>query len=230
MRSKEQQTPFEKEVLRAEKSAKVMMVSLMYMKQKLEDDDFPGAYLEAFDFADASEKLTLLARDLPSCTGNPQAQKMSEQVIADNMPIRIGFTKEGWFGVVIPSLLPKKQKGSVDYIRDALYKEMGNFFKGKNPVRYTDCYIVYRHIYKKDRPERRYRDHDNIEINAVTDIIALYVLFDDSPLCCSHLYCSAAGDENRTEIFVVPQSEIVKWILDVKSKDSKAVILYENLP
>ena len=97
---------------------------------------------------------------------------------------------------VIPTLLPKKQKGSVDYIRDYLYLAMGEFFRGKQPVRYTDCVLIFRHIYRHDRPERRYRDHDNIEVNAVTDVIALYVLFDDSPLHCSHYYCSAPGNDN----------------------------------
>ena len=229
MESKEQQSPYRKEITRAKKQLKIAMVSMMLLEEKFENGDIIGSYHDALDFADASEKLINLARQLPAYTGNPQALKATEQIMSENMPIRIGFTKEGWFGVVLPTLLPKKQKGSVDYIRDALYYAMEMFFKKKNPVRYTDCYIVYRHIYRRDRPERHCRDHDNIEINAITDIIALYVLFDDSAFRCSHLYCSAAGDENRTEVFIVPKKEITKWILDAETQQNKAVILYENL-
>jgi len=170
----------------------------------------------------------LTARQLPAYTGNPQAQKMTDQIIANNIPVRIGFTPEGWFAVIIPALLPKKQKGSADYIRGFLYPAMGEFFRGKQPVRYTDCVLIFRHIYQRDRPERRYRDHDNIEINMVADIIALYVLFDDSPLSCFHYYCSAPGDENKTEIFVVPKNEFAAWKTNVNMQENKTLILYEN--
>ena len=39
--------------------------------------------------------------------------------------------------------------------------------------------LVYRHVYDKDYPERNMRDHDNIEINQVTDIVALFTMVDD---------------------------------------------------
>jgi len=230
MKSTEQQSPFETEISRVEKQLEKISGALMLMKQKLHDGDLSGALDEAFDFTYKTEKLMLLARELPACTGHPQAQKMINQAIFESMPIRIGFTNEGWFGVVIPALLPKKEKGSVDYIRQPMYMAMDEFFKSRNRLRYTDCFLVYRHVYKRDRPERRYRDHDNIEINAVTDIIAFYVLYDDSPFHCSHLYCSAAGDENRTEIFVVPQAELKTWLAFNKTNGSKDVILHENIP
>ncbi|MCL2816249.1 MAG: DUF6100 family protein [Oscillospiraceae bacterium] len=230
MKITEQASPFKKEVLYAEKQLKKMQESMEAIKQNLEAGDIEGAYKKSFDFAAAAEKLTLISRQLPAYTGNPQAQKMSEKIITDNIPVRIGFTYEGWFGVIIPALLPKKQKGSVDYIREYLYLAMGEFFRGKPPVRYTDSVIIFRHIYQHNRPERHYRDHDNIEVNIVTDIIAHYVLFDDSPRHCSNYYCSAPGYENRTEVFVVPKSEFITWIADADTHKNKGVTLYENLP
>lgn len=230
MKNNNQQSPFEREIVRANKEFKKTQESLESMKQKMNNSDINGAYLDALNFADAAEKLTLTARQLPAYTGNPQALKKSEQIITDNVPVQMGFTPEGWFCVVIPALLPKKVKGSADYIRDIMYLSMGKFFRGKKPVRYTDCVMIFRHIYHRDRPERQYRDHDNIEVNMAADIVALYVLFDDSPLKCSHYYCSAPGNENRTEIFVVPQSEFGAWILDTKNNENKAVLLSESIP
>ena len=222
-------SPFRKEVLYADNLLNKAQKSMDVIKQNFSSNDIKGAYRAAFDFADVAEKLTLIARQLPAYTGNPQAQKTSEKVITDNIPVRMGFTIEGWFGVVIPELLPKKQKGSANYIRDYLYLAMGEFFHGKQPIRYTDCVIIFRHIYRRDRPERQYRDHDNIELNMVIDIIALYVLFDDSALRCWHHYCSAPGNENRTEVFVVPQSEYGTWITNAKTYANKAVVLHESL-
>ena len=79
---------------------------------------------------------------------------------------------------------------------------MQKFFDGKPPVRFTDCVMVFRHVYDQTHPERAMRDHDNIEVNMVSDIVALYVLPDDSPRVCTHYYCSAAGPEERTEIYI----------------------------
>ncbi|MCL2776247.1 MAG: DUF6100 family protein [Oscillospiraceae bacterium] len=186
MENKKQPSPFEKEILYADKQLQKTQESMEAMKQNIRNGDIEGAYSSALYFADAAEKLTLTARQLPAYTGNPQAQYLCERIAADNIPVRIGFTEEKWFSVVIPALLPKKQKGSVNYIRDFLYAAMSEFIRGKQPVRYTDCVLIFRHIYKRDRPEWQYRDHDNIEVNMVADIIALYTLFDDSPFHCSH--------------------------------------------
>jgi hypothetical protein len=197
------------------------------MEKRIQAGDAEGAFHAAFDFARISEQLTLTARQMPAYTYYPQANKAIEQHISESVPIKIGFTAEKWFCVSIPALLPKKEKGSAEYIRDNLYIALKNFWRSREPVYFTDCYIVFRHVYGRDRPERLMRDHDNIELNMAIDAIALYVLIDDSALRCNHLYCSKAGDENRTEIFVVPQDEIVAWIKSSKSYDGKGVNLYD---
>ena len=66
-----------------------------------------------------------------------------------------------------------------------------------------------------DRPERAYRDHDNIELNAVADAIAMFVMHDDAPLQCSHFYCSQRGEKEYTRVFVVPQKSFVAWLNDM---------------
>lgn len=71
------------------------------------------------------------------------------------------------------------------------------------------------------------RDHDNIETNMVTDILALYVLPDDHPAVCSHYYCSAAGSEDRTEVYVIPKHNFPMWMVEEKTLPDKGVKLYE---
>jgi hypothetical protein len=227
---KSKPNPFENEFACAATKYRKMQALIEAIRQKLQTGDIEDAYREALAFADESEKLTLIARQLPAYTGNPMASKMVGQIIEKNTGIHVGFTAKGWFAVTIPAILPKKAKsGSTEYIRDNMYQALSGFFSDKPPVRYSDCVIIFRHVYKRDRPERRYRDHDNIEINMAVDTIAHYVLMDDAPLRCSHYYCSVAGNENRTEIFVVPQREFGTWILDAKSYDGNGIILHEKL-
>jgi hypothetical protein len=127
-------------------------------------------------------------------------------------------------------LLPKKGKGSSAYIGDPLYPAMKHFWRDKPPVRYTHNVVVFRHVYDRERPERRYRDHDNTELGMVLDVVALYVMTDDSPLRCEHFYCSAPGSRERTEVYVVPQDEFMAWLTGKDDIPDEGVRLYENRP
>lgn len=182
----------------------------------------------ALDMEEVVEKSALLARALPAYTGSPSATQKVEEIIKSTVPVEIGFTEQGWFSVRLPFLLPKKGAGSTDYIRGFLYPAMRDFFKGKEPVKCSDCVVIYRHVYDRQRPERQYRDHDNYEINFVTDTVALYVMPDDNPLVCTHYYCSASSSLERTEVYIVPKADFKYWLDIESSMPDKGVLLYEN--
>ena len=187
-----------------------------------------GMYEAALRTEELSEETTLLTRSLPVYTGARLSQIEVEHRIAQAIPVEIGFTEEGWFSLRMPLLLPKKAEGSASYIRSFLYPAMKAFFYRVQPIRYPESVLIYRHVYDRDRRERQYRDHDNIELNMVTDIVALYVLPDDAPASCRHYYCSAAADTERTEVYVVPQNEFSLWLTMEKSMPDKGVMLHEN--
>ena len=56
----------------------------------------------------------------------------------------------------------------------------------------------------------------------------MYVMPDDGPATCAHYYLSAAGNAERTEIYVVPKSEFPLWLSHEKSIPQEGVKLYEN--
>lgn len=185
-------------------------------------------YSETLRFQTTMERTALLARNLPYFVWRKQARIDVIKNVLECVPHEIGFTKEGWFSLRLPMLLPKKNSGSVDYIREVTYPIMYNFFKDKDRVRFKDCVIIYRHVYGKEYPSMRMRDHDNIEVNQVTDIIALYLMPDDNPNVCNHYYMSARGSENRTEIYVVPKTDFVLWLNEEKNMEDKGVKLFET--
>ena len=157
-------------------------------------------------------KLFNLGNSLPAMSGDPAADNERNAIIAEEIPVEMGFTEEGWFLARIPMLLPKKDGGNVDHLRTMLYPAFRRYFN-ERPVdeKFSKCVLIYRHVYDQERSERQYRDHDNIELNFVTDTVALYVMEDDAPLKCEHFHCSAAGSEERTEVYVVPQTDFMKW-------------------
>ena len=182
-------------------------------------DEKTTAYTQALRLEEQSEKLVLLTRTLQAYTGAVRAQEDVENVVKHTVPVRIGFTEGGWFRLTIPGILPKKEKGSPNYIRGYLFPAMKAYFCEKEPVRYRDSVLIYCFVYDRERPERKMRDHDNIEINAVTDIVALYVLPDDSPRFTSLYMTSIAGEEDVTEVFVVPRKDFAKWIAVYEEND-----------
>ena len=213
---------------KVELAKRSMEAQMAYVRRFYQDADLQAAYDAALQLEEISEKLVLFTRRLPAYTGSPVAESAVENCMAESIPVEIGFTAEGWFALRIPALLPKKASGSADYVRSFLYPAMRRFFQAQPPVRYRDCVLVYRHVYGRDRPERRYRDHDNIEINMVSDIVALYVMPDDSPKVCSHYYCSVSGADDRTEVYVVPKEDFPLWLVTERAASDKGVKLYET--
>ncbi len=222
------ESSFIKVLDKVELAKRSMEAQMAYVRRFYQDADLQAAYEAALRLEEISEKLVLFTRRLPAYTGSPVAEAAVENCMAESIPVEIGFTAEGWFALRIPALLPKKASGSADYVRSFLYPAMRRFFQAQPPVRYRDCVLVYRHVYGRDRPERRYRDHDNIEVNMVSDIVALYVMPDDSPKVCSHYYCSVSGADDRTEVYVVPKEDFPLWLVTERAASDKGVKLYET--
>lgn len=169
------------------------------------------AYDMAMENVTEAEKLAVLYRQMPVRLGPPSAMCQVESATLQAVPIEIGFTEQGWFSLRLPRLPPKKAKGSSDYLRGILYPALTQYFHCHSISVIDPCVIIYRHVYDASIPERRYFDHDNIEVKFVTDAVALYVMKNDAPQNCCHIHCSAAGTEDRTEVYVVPASEFPQW-------------------
>ena len=182
----------------------------------------------AMRLEDTAERLTLTARELPVCTWKAGAKEDVENQYGEILNIKIGFTQTGLWAVILPLLLPKKEKGSANYIRQNLYTALSKYFKDKPYLKMRDVFIVYRHVYDERYSERKMRDHDNIEINMVNDCISTFVLEDDSPGICNHCYMSAVGCGERTEVYVVPKAKIQEWFDFEKTIPKGGGKLYEN--
>ena len=72
------------------------------------------------------------------------------------------------------------------------------------------------------------RDHDNVETYMISDMVAMYVLYDDCPYLCNNYDCTAEGDKERTEVYVVPKAEFLEWLEEEKRMPREGVKLYET--
>lgn len=176
---------------------------------------------------DLHEKACLKMRKFPSYLGNPNAMKEVQEIIDEVMNVEIGYTEQGWFCVRMPFLLPKKESGSSEYVKNMLYSPLSKFFKNKVRDVPKQAVLVYRHVYEESHPEKQMRDHDNIEINQVSDCIVLWAMGDDSPKYCEHFYMSARGDKSRTEVYVIPREEFGEFVKIRDNMPKEGVKLYD---
>lgn len=202
-----------KDVVVARRIFNQLNESLSRLEGLIEKDDRNGAIAETFEYEKFAERLCNNARLMPISTGMPKALKVVENTIIEENNCEICFTKQGWFKAIIPSILTRKEKGDPSWIRATFSSSMKRYFSDNDVKRITEkSIIIFRHCYSKDRKEREYRDHDNIEINAIVDMVALYVLVDDSPMKLKHFYCSSKEDIDKTEIFLVPEVDFIEWL------------------
>ena len=213
---------FKEQLQAAQRQLKKMQDALSLMLLFEDGKRYDLAYDMAFEFAYESEKLTMLAREIPAYTGHPGAKERMDAQVADVMPISIELTSEGWFKMVIPVLLPRKERGNQDYIRDNLYPTMKCFMEKRPPIRFEKSVIVFRHVYNRQRPERLYRNHDNIELNAVVNVVALYLLRSDGPKHLEHYYCAVCGEADSTEVYLIPQDDFDRFRVALKSSELDA--------
>ena len=175
----------------------------------------------------SSERSCLKMRKFPVYLGNLDAMKKVQEIIDSEMNVEVGYTEQGWFCVRMPFLLPKKESGSSEYVKNMLYSPLSKFFKNKVREVPKQAVLVYRHVYEESHPEKQMRDHDNIEINQVSDCIVLWAMEDDSPTYCEHFYMSARGDKSRTEVYVIPHDEFGEFVKIKDSMPKEGVKLYE---
>ena len=215
-----EKTYFQIQLDSAIKEAEKFLKKLNAVKTDYAEKRIDEALEKSVSAAKLSEAVTLKTRALPAYTGHPQAEAMVQKAVGEAVPVEIGFTEQGWLKIEMPILLPRKEKSSRSYIRGFLYPALEKFAFDRERIRYRNCVMIFHHVYDRNRPEREYRDHDNIELNTVVDAIAMFFLVDDTPLECRHYYCSAAGDGEKTEVYIVPRTEFQRW-LDMENDPPK---------
>lgn len=173
--------------------------------------DIDAALEKSYELLAQLESIALFARKAPLYLDGINGREKVGYIIAETSNVKVMFTKEGWLKVVLPLIPPKKGKGSTEYLRSMMYPPLQEFFCDKKPFGFDNAVIVFCHIYDKNTIKKRKCDHDNFELNFITDSLALFSLPDDGPDTCMNFHCSLKGDRDCTEVFVIPQSDFMEF-------------------
>ena len=139
----------------------------------------------------------------------PRAEVLCEAAQTQGIQVE---AEEHWYRIFLPGLLPKKKAGSCAFLTGPLSAALTEYGKWRPIRRLRRAVVCFRHLYSAGLPERMVRDHDNIEVKQVLDVIADHFLVDDNGLLCTNLYTSDMGDREGTEVYVMAPEYLGKWL------------------
>lgn len=121
--------------------------------------------------------------------------------------------ENGIIKIVLPCLLPKKNKRqSTEFIIDPLYFTLSRYADDHNLKRYKHCVVCFSHIYSENFPRRNIRDYDNLELKQFLDVIATFIMVDDTGLLIDAYNTTEIGKSNCTEISVMSKKCFPDWL------------------
>jgi len=115
--------------------------------------------------------------------------------------------------VTLPSLLPKRRnRKSVEFLLDPLHFYLSQYAGQNTLPKFRECVVCFSHTYSMELPARRVHDYDNMELKQILDVLASYLMVDDTGLLCDAYNTTEFGERDCTRIFVMPKSLFPAWL------------------
>ena len=129
--------------------------------------------------------------------------------------IGIGFSG-GILEVTAPVLVPHRKESYTDYLYKPLHIAFQQWCRkqkeeGKEVPEFQKCTVGCLHLYDRELPLGRVRDHDNMEEKHVLDVISNFFLVSDGGLHVDTCHITRMADRDATRIFVMDTGKFPSW-------------------
>ena len=134
-------------------------------------------------------------------------------VFSDNSQAAVvEITPEGWLAASLPGMMPRRDDADrsrflAGLLRDAIRRTVPEHDQPK----FRACVLVYEHIYDINR-NRRFIDHDNLELKHCQDVLEAAFLTNDTAALCSAFQCSHRREQDGTRIWILPPEQFPEWL------------------
>ena len=126
---------------------------------------------------------------------------------------------DGVLEITLPCLLPKKkQRQSTEFLLDPLYFTMSQYADSHMLPMFKHCVVCFSHIYSQELPANRIRDYDNLEMKQLLDVLATFIMEDDTGLLVDAYNTTELGDTECTCISVMDKSRFPRWLEERESR------------
>lgn len=194
------------------------LTNALYAMNTTDIQRYPDNYeVLSTDAALRAEKVTCRLRHLIySSTAVKKADYLASAATAQGIKVRY---EDGVFEVTLPGMLPKrKQWQSAEYLLDSLEAALSQYARGHPLPHFEHCVIAFSLIYNRDLPERRIRDYDNLELKQVQDLIAAFVLTDDTGALCDAYHTTTLGNTDQTCVSIMDRERFPVWLMAQKTE------------
>lgn len=117
--------------------------------------------------------------------------------------------------ITLPCLLPKrKQRQSTEFLIDPLYFTLSKYADEEGLPRFHHCVVCFSHVYSQDLPSNRVRDYDNLELKQLLDVLATFLMEDDTGLLVDAYNTTEIGDQDCTRISVMDRTRLPRWLVE----------------
>ena len=173
---------------------------------------YPDNYeILSTDAALRGEKIACRLRHLIYATTSVSKPEFQESVgVIHGVQINC---ENGIFEIVLPSLLPKrKQRQSTEFLIDPIYFALARYKEIDQLPLFKHCVVCFSHTYSEELPTRRIRDYDNLELKQILDVVATFIMEDDSGLLCDAYNTTEMGEIDCTRISVMSAEQFPEWL------------------
>lgn len=138
---------------------------------------------------------------------NKMVKRIAEDVHKIEVNVDGNITK-----ITLPNTLPHYKNNFKSVLVEPLNFKLKNYQKyvGKFP-KYSKAIFVVMNVVSENKSKKSIRDNDNYDYKQIINQVAYWLLNDDGYDYCSMFNCTKIGDEDRTEIYVIPDSEFASW-------------------
>ncbi len=194
------------------------VTGLLHAMDGTDMEKYPDNYTAlAQDAALRSEQIACRMRHLLyASTAVRKAEYMACAGSVQGIRIR---DADGVLQVTLPCLLPKKkQRQSAEFLTDPLYFALSQYADARVLPKYTHCVVCFCHIYAKTLPKGRIRDYDNVEMKQLLDVLATFLMLDDTGLLVDAYNTTELGETESTIICIMDKSRFPQWLQERENR------------
>ncbi len=207
------------------KGLKMEIANIETIKRKIENGDLTSITADVHRYLRMSERHMLARRRLYNISDYVQDMPpyiihndKNIELIKDTFEMEFTLEKEGWYRVILPQIPSKKAREKSKYFNETVfyfikknYQEMIAVSQNEI-IKLTDATLVYIHHIDKNSPLKDVPDVDNIDQKYVTDVFASTIITSDQMHHLDILNLSYMGGKAYTEIYVIDQKDMGKWV------------------
>ena len=157
--------------------------------------------------------------------GIPRQQYLEGALPAAGIAVR---TTADSVSLSFPMLMPNRKRNATrEYMAGLTYAALNQAAQLEHLPRFEHCILCVVHCFEPTAQPRAAPDYDNIELKTVQDLLALFLMVDDSMRYCDRIETTRPDAVSHTEFHVIRQGAFCDWLKAEKEGGKQYPILEE---